>query len=105
MPTISRFRRRDYTHSSIRSCSERIGVQPRENMIDAGLLEFCIREDLNASAWRRMSVLDPIKLVITNYPDGQTEELSGENNPEVEGGEGSRALPFTKELWIERDDF
>lgn len=105
MPTISGLRRRGYTPASIRNFCERIGVQKRENMIDAGLLEFCIREDLNASAWRRMAVLDPIKLVITNYPDGQTEELSGENNPEVEGGEGSRALPFTKELWIERDDF
>ena len=105
MPTISGLRRRGYIPASIRNFCERIGVQKRENMIDAGLLEFCIREDLNASAWRRMAVLDPIKLVITNYPDGQTEELSGENNPEVEGGEGSRALPFTKELWIERDDF
>src|SRR5690606_22944073 len=62
-------------------------------------------EDLNATAWRRMAVLNPIKLVITNYPDGQTEELIGENNPEVEGGERSRSIPFSKELWIERDDF
>src|SRR5690606_16997043 len=73
--------------------------------IDAGLLEFCIREDLNATAWRRMAVLNPIKLVITNYPDGQTEELIGENNPAAEGGEGSRILPFSNKLWIERDDF
>lgn len=105
MPTISGLRRRGYTPASIRNFCERIGVQKRENMIDAGLLEFCIREDLNATAWRRMAVLDPIKLVITNYPDKQTEELTGENNPEVEGGEGSRVLPFSKELWIERDDF
>jgi glutaminyl-tRNA synthetase len=70
-----------------------------------GLLEFCIREDLNKSAWRRMAVLDPIKLIITNYPDGQDEVLLGENNPEVEGGEGTREIPFSKELWIEREDF
>lgn len=105
MPTISGLRRRGYTPVSIRNFCERIGVQKRENMIDVGLLEFCIREDLNQTAWRRMAVLDPIKLIITNYPDGQTEELIGENNPEVEGGEGSRTIPFSKELWIERDDF
>ncbi|MCI0920414.1 glutamine--tRNA ligase/YqeY domain fusion protein [Sphingobacterium rhinopitheci] len=105
MPTISGFRRRGYTPASIRNFCDRIGVQKRENMIDMSLLEFCIREDLNKKAWRRMAVLDPIKLVITNYPDGQVEELIGENNPEVEGGEGARIIPFTKELWIERDDF
>jgi len=105
MPTISGLRRRGYTPASIRNFAERIGVQKRENMIDVSLLEFCIREDLNKTAWRRMAVLDPIKLIITNYPDGKVEELIGENNPEVEGGEGSRIIPFTKELWIERDDF
>ncbi len=105
MPTISGFRRRGYTPASIRNFCDRIGIQKRENMIDMSLLEFCIREDLNKTAWRRMAVLDPIKLVITNYPDSQVEELVGENNPEVEGGEGSRIIPFTKELWIERDDF
>lgn len=105
MPTISGFRRRGYTPASIRNFCERIGVQKRENMIDVSLLEFCIREDLNKTAWRRMAVLDPIKMVITNYPDGQVEELHGENNPEVEGGEGSRTIPFSKELWIEREDF
>ena len=105
MPTISGLRRRGYTPASIRNFAERIGIQKRENMIDVSLLEFCIREDLNKTAWRRMTVLDPIKLVITNYPDGKVEELIGENNPEVEGGEGSRIIPFTKELWIERDDF
>ncbi len=105
MPTISGLRRRGYTPASIRNFCERIGIQKRENMIDVSLLEFCIREDLNKSAWRRMAVLDPIKLVISNYPEGQVEELEGENNPEVEGGEGSRAIPFSKELWIERDDF
>ncbi|WDF69299.1 glutamine--tRNA ligase/YqeY domain fusion protein [Sphingobacterium oryzagri] len=105
MPTISGLRRRGYTPASIRNFCDRIGVQKRENMIDVSLLEFCIREDLNQSAWRRMAVLDPIKLVITNYPEGQVEELHGENNPEVEGGEGSRTIPFSSELWIEREDF
>ncbi|WP_437920695.1 glutamine--tRNA ligase/YqeY domain fusion protein [Sphingobacterium sp. LRF_L2] len=105
MPTISGLRRRGYTAASIRNFCDRIGVQKRENMIDVSLLEFCIREDLNHTAWRRMAVLDPIKLIITNYPDEQTEELHGENNPEVEGGDGSRTIPFSKELWIERDDF
>ncbi len=105
MPTISGFRRRGYTPASIRNFCERIGIQKRENMIDVSLLEFCVREDLNKTAWRRMAVLDPIKLVITNYPEGQVEELIGENNPEVEGGEGSRVIPFSKELWIEREDF
>jgi glutaminyl-tRNA synthetase len=105
MPTISGLRRRGYTPASIREFCERIGVAKRENMIDVGLLEFCIREDLNKTAWRRMAVLDPVKLVITNYPEGQEEIFHGENNPEVEGGDGSREFPFSKELWIERDDF
>jgi len=105
MPTISGLRRRGYTPASIRNFCDKIGVQKRENMIDVSLLEFCIREDLNKTAWRRMAVLDPIKLVITNYPDGQVEDLVGENNPEVEGGEGTRIIPFSKELWIEREDF
>ncbi len=105
MPTISAFRRRGYTPASIRNFCERIGIQKRENMIDFSLLEFCIREDLNKTAWRRMAVLDPIKLIITNYPEGKVEELVGENNPEVEDGEGTRAIPFSNELWIEREDF
>ncbi|MCW8312381.1 glutamine--tRNA ligase/YqeY domain fusion protein [Sphingobacterium sp. InxBP1] len=105
MPTISGLRRRGYTPASIRNFCEKIGVQKRENMIDVSLLEFCIREDLNKTAWRRMAVLDPIKLIITNYPEGQVEQLIGENNPEVEGGEGSREIPFSRELWIEREDF
>lgn len=105
MPTISGLRRRGYTPASIRNFSERIGVARRENVIDVGLLEFCVREDLNKTAWRRMAVLDPIKLIITNYPEGKTELLHGENNPEVEGGEGGREIPFSRELWIERDDF
>ncbi|WP_342646717.1 glutamine--tRNA ligase/YqeY domain fusion protein [Mucilaginibacter sp. CSA2-8R] len=105
MPTISGLRRRGYTPASVRDFCERIGVAKRENLIDVGLLEFCIREDLNKTAWRRMAVLDPIKLVITNYPAGQTETLHGENNPEVEGGEGGRDIPFSSELYIEREDF
>lgn len=105
MPTISGLRRRGYTPASILDFCDRIGVAKRENVIDVSLLEFCIREDLNKSAWRRMAVLDPLKLVITNYPEGEVEIFEGENNPEVEGGEGSRAIPFSRELWIERDDF
>jgi len=105
MSTISGLRRRGYTAASIREFCERIGVAKRENMIDFSLLEFCIREDLNKSAWRRMAVLDPIKLVITNYPAGETETMHGENNPEVEGGDGGRDISFSNELWIEREDF
>jgi glutaminyl-tRNA synthetase len=105
MPTISGLRRRGYTPASIREFCERIGVAKRENMIDVGLLEFCIREDLNKTAWRRMAVLDPVKLVITNYPEGQEETFHGENNPEAEGGDGSREFPFGREIWIEREDF
>ncbi len=105
MPTISAFRRRGFTASSIREFCERIGVAKRENNIDIGLLEFCVREDLNKTAWRRMAVLDPVKLVISNYPEGKEEMLKGENNPEVEGGEGSRDIPFSREIWIEREDF
>lgn len=105
MPTISGLRRRGYTPASIREFCERIGVAKRENMIDVGLLEFCIREDLNKTAWRRMAVLDPIKCILTNYPEGEVETMHGENNPEVEGGDGSREFPFSRELWIEREDF
>ncbi len=105
MPTISGLRRRGYTPLSIRNFSERIGVARRENLIDLGLLEFCIREDLNKSAWRRMVVIDPVKLIISNYPKGQLEVMDAENNPEVEGGDGSRPILFSSELWIERDDF
>jgi len=105
MPTISGLRRRGYTPASIRNFCERIGVAKRENVIDVGLLEFCIREDLNKTAWRRMAVLDPLKLVITNYSEGQEEILTGENNPEAEDGEGNRPIPFSRELWIEREDF
>lgn len=105
MPTISGLRRRGYTPKSIREFCDRIGVARRENMIDVSLLEFCIREDLNKTAWRRMAVLDPIKLVITDYPEGKTEIMYGENNPEAEDGDGGREIPFSRELWIEREDF
>jgi glutaminyl-tRNA synthetase len=105
MPTISGLRRRGFTPLSIRNFCERIGVAKRENVIEYSLLEFCLREDLNKSAWRRMAVLDPIKLIITNYPEGKTELLNGENNPEAEDGDGSRDIPFSAELWIEREDF
>lgn len=105
MPTISGLRRRGYTPLSLRNFCERIGVQRRENIIDVGLLEFCVREDLNKTALRRMVVLDPIKLIITNYPEGQSEILKGENNPELEDNGGYRDLPFGGELWIEAEDF
>ncbi len=105
MPTISALRRRGYTPESIRNFADKVGVARRENMIDVGLLEFCVREDLNKKANRVMAVLDPIKLVITNYPTGQIEMLLAENNPEAENHGGTRELPFSNELWIERDDF
>lgn len=105
MPTISGLRRRGYTPESIRSFCERIGIAKRENLIELGLLEFCIREDLNKSANRVMAVLDPIKLIITNYPAGKEEVLIGENNPEAEDKGGTREIPFSNELWIEREDF
>ncbi len=105
MPTISGLRRRGFTPSSIRNFCEQIGVAKRDNLIEYSLLEFFIREDLNKTSWRRMAVLDPIKMVITNYPEGQEEILHGENNPEVEGKDGQREIPFSRELWIEREDF
>ena len=104
MPTISGLRRRGYTAASIRNFCDRIGVAKRDNLIDLSLLEFCIREDLNKSADRVMAVLDPVKLVITNYPEDQVEELAIENNPE-DPESGSRSVPFSKDLYIERDDF
>lgn len=104
MPTISGLRRRGYTPASIRQLCERVGVQKRDNMIELGLLEFCIREELNRTANRVMAVLDPVKLVITNYPEGQVEEMAADNNPEDENA-GSRTLPFSNTLYIEREDF
>ncbi len=104
MPTISGLRRRGYTPASIRKFVETVGVAKRENVIDVSLLEFCVREDLNKTASRVMGVLDPIKLVITNYPEGEEEWLAAENNPEDDTA-GSREIPFSGELYIEREDF
>ncbi len=104
MPTISGMRRRGYPPESIRKFCDTIGVAKRENLIDVGLLEFCVREHLNKTTNRVMAVLDPVRLVITNYPEGQTEEMQAENNPE-DPSAGSRNIPFSRELWIEREDF
>jgi len=104
MPTISGLRRRGYTPESIRNFSERVGMAKRENTIDVSLLEFSVREDLNIRAKRVMAVLNPLKVVITNYPEGQTEELEAINNPE-DHSMGTRKLPFSREIYIERDDF
>jgi glutaminyl-tRNA synthetase len=104
MPTISGLRRRGYTPDSIRQFCEKIGVAKRDNLIDISLLEFCIREELNKTANRVMAVLDPIKLVLTNYPEGQVEEMQVENNPE-DTTAGSRTVPFSNTLYIEREDF
>lgn len=103
MPTISGLRRRGYTPESIREFCNRIGVAKRDNMVDVGLLEFCLREDLNKIALRRMVVFDPVKVVITNY-SGEGEILHSENNPEDENG-GVREIRFSNEIFIERDDF
>lgn len=104
MPTISGLRRRGFTPVSIRNFCEKIGIAKRDNLIDVGVLDFCVREDLNKSAARVMAVLDPLKVVITNYPEGQTEILSIENNPEdIESGK--REVPFSREIYIEREDF
>ena len=103
MPTISGFRRRGYTPKSIRDFADRIGVGKRDNMVDLSLLEFCVREDLNKIALRRMVVMDPIKVVITNF-DKELEILTAENNPENEA-DGSRTLVFGNELFIEKEDF
>ncbi|MBZ9629661.1 glutamine--tRNA ligase/YqeY domain fusion protein [Salegentibacter sp. LM13S] len=104
MPTISGLRRRGYTPNAIRKFADSIGVGKRENMIDVAHLEFCAREDLNKTAPRVMGVLDPVKLVITNYEEGKEEWLEAENNPEDESA-GSREIPFSRELYIEKEDF
>ncbi|HVG14874.1 MAG TPA: glutamate--tRNA ligase family protein, partial [Chitinophagaceae bacterium] len=106
MPTLSGMRRRGYTPEAIRNFCDRIGVAKRENLIDIGLLEFCVREELNKIALRRMVVFDPLKVVITNYPEtiGEVELLTGEDNPEDEQT-GSREIPFGRELFIEQEDF
>ena len=104
MPSISGMRRRGYTPEAIREFCERIGVAKRENMIDVSLLEFCVREHLNKVALRRMVVFDPVKVVITNYPEGKTEKLETDENPE-DPKAGTRELSFSRELYIEREDF
>ncbi|WP_339611253.1 glutamine--tRNA ligase/YqeY domain fusion protein [uncultured Planktosalinus sp.] len=104
MPTISGMRRRGYTPTSIRNFADSIGIAKRDNIVDVAHLEFCVREDLNKIAPRVMAVLDPVKLIITNYPDGKEEWLDAENNPEDEQA-GMRKVPFSKELFIEKEDF
>jgi len=104
MPTISGLRRRGYTPGSIRKFSEVAGISKRENITDVSLLEFCVREDLNQSATRVMAVLNPIKVVITNYPTGKVDLLDMENNPE-DPQSGTHEVPFSEELFIEREDF
>ncbi len=104
MPTLAALRRRGYTPAAIRNFAERVGVAKRENVIDVGLLEFCVREDLNRTAPRVMGVLRPLRVVIENYPEGQTEEFESPNNPEDESM-GTRRVPFSKVVYIEREDF
>ncbi len=104
MPTLSGLRRRGYTPESITNFCDKIGVAKRESIVDVALLEHCLREDLNLRAKRVMAVLDPLKVVIDNYPENQTEELEAVNNPENES-DGTRMVPFSREIYIERDDF
>ncbi|MEN8851638.1 MAG: glutamine--tRNA ligase/YqeY domain fusion protein [Candidatus Arcticimaribacter sp.] len=104
MPTISGMRRRGYPPQALINFVTTAGISKRENVIDVSLLEYCVREELNKTSARVMAVVNPVKLIITNYPEGQTEELTAINNPEDES-QGSRTLPFSKELYIEREDF
>ncbi len=104
MPTISGMRRRGYSPASIRHFCDKVGISKRENLTEIRLLEHCVREDLNAHAPRAMAVLDPIALIITNYPQGETEWMEGENNPQ-DPESGNRSIPFSRNLWIEREDF
>ncbi len=104
MPTISGLRRRGYTPRAIRKFSEVAGIAKRDNITDVALLEFCVKDDLNKTAPRVMAVLNPVKLIITNYPEGKEEWLTAENNPEDEHA-GAREVPFSRELYIEREDF
>jgi glutaminyl-tRNA synthetase len=104
MPTISGMRRRGYPAEALREFCDKIGVGKRDNLIDISLLEFCVRDQLNKSALRRMVVFDPLKIEITNYPEGKTEMMPSENNTEAENA-GVREMPFSRELLIERDDF
>jgi len=104
MPTLSGLRRRGYTPESIRNFSERVGIAKRENVIDVSFLEFSVREELNLKSKRVMAVLDPLKVVITNYPENQVEELEAINNPE-DSSMGTRKIPFSREIYIDKDDF
>ena len=104
MPTISGLRRKGYTPASIRNFIEKVGVAKRENLIDIQLLEFCVREDLNKVAKRMMAVMNPVKLIIENYPEDQEEWVETENNTEQENA-GTRKVPFSREIYIEREDF
>ena len=104
MPTISGLRRRGYTPESIKNFAKTIGIAKRDNVIDVALLEHSVREDLNKRSLRKMAVMDPIKLIITNYPEGTSEELTAQNNPENEE-DGVRSIFFSRELWIDRSDF
>jgi len=104
MPTISGFRRRGYTPEAIRDFCERIGVAKKENVIDVALLEHCVREDLNKRAPRAMAVLDPLRVVLENYPEDRTEHMDVVNNPEDHSA-GTRQVPFSRVLYIEQDDF
>src|SRR5215467_5849778 len=104
MPTLAGMRRRGYTAAAIRNFAERVGVAKRENVIDVALLEFSVREDLNKTAPRVMGVLDPLRVVIENYPESQTEWFESPNNPE-DPAAGVRQVPFSREIFIEREDF
>jgi glutaminyl-tRNA synthetase len=104
MPTITAMRRRGYTPASIRNFIEKAGVSKREQQIEINLLEFCLREDLNKVATRAMCVLQPLKVIITNFPEGKSEAMQVENNPEIEGS-GTHIMPFGREIYIEQDDF
>lgn len=104
MPTITAMRRRGYTPEAIRAFADRVGVAKRDNVIDLGLLEFFVRENLNKTSQRRMAVLNPLKVIITNYPEGQDEMFECVNNPE-DPSAGTRMVPFSREIYIERDDF
>jgi len=104
MPTISGLRRRGYTPESIHDFCNRIGLAKRESMVEIELLEHCLREDMNKRAQRVMAVLRPLKIIIDNYPEGKVEELDAENNPE-DSSMGIRKIPFSREIYIEQDDF
>jgi len=104
MPTIAGFRRRGFTPTAIRDFCERVGVAKKESLIDVALLEYCVREDLNLHADRVMAVLKPLRVVLENYPEGQTESLEARNNPEDEAS-GTRQVPFSRVIYIDQDDF